>query len=207
MGIERAISLSSTTPQWILGPGEMSAKGPIASLWILRELLGILILLGAIVYLPVVVSRWFSVQEVPFQNQAIPRNAIQLFPSRGEIRLALVASVNRQLEALRREDFEGAWELAARPLRQHMPVADFERMVKSGFAIMTQAHQVDIGQVFNNQEVGFVDVRLVSRESGTAYYSYYLVAGREGWLISGVEEQDPRRFEGPPAAGSNQKGA
>ena len=176
--------------------------------WILRELVGVFLLLGAIVYLPVAVSKWFAIQEVPFQTQTAPREAIRLFPSRGEIRAAIVMTVERQLEALRRRDFDAAWQLASRGLRRHLPVADYERMVSTGFAVMIENHQVEIGAVISNREVAFVDVKLTGENSGDAYFGYFLEARPEGWFVAGVdtlrgEQFAERRGMVPPTAAND----
>lgn len=163
--------------------------------WIIRELVGVAILLAAIVVLPVAASRYFAIQEIPFQSQGVPRGAIKLYPSKGETLKALSGTVQAQLAALQDQDYAAAWEMADRLLRQHLPVADFERMIKSGFAMMTEPHSVEYGAIFNNQEVGFVDIKLNSVQSGSYYFSYYLIAADGRWYISGVEPQDPNRFE------------
>lgn len=157
--------------------------------------MGIIILLGAIVCLPVIVSTQFSVKEVPFQNRIIPKNAIRLVLSEGETKASMLRAVEGQLDALRSKDFGEAWNFASRGLRQNLPVADFERMVSTGFAIMTEDHHVEIGGAFNNREIGFIDVKLSSDSSGSASYSYILVAGEGRWFVSGVEAIDPRLFE------------
>lgn len=167
----------------------------ILSHWILRELMGVIILLGAIVYLPVLVSKQFAIKEVPFQNQIVPRNAIRLFLSQGEAKVSMLRAVEGQLDALRSHDFGAAWDFASRDLRQNLPVADFERMVSTGFSIMTEDHQVVVGGAFNNREIGFVDVKLRSDPSGSASFSYFLVAREGRWFVSGVEAIDPDLFE------------
>lgn len=164
--------------------------------WIFRELLGVFLLLGAIVYLPVAVSKRFAIQEIPFQTQTAPRESIRLFPSRGEVRAAIVNSVERQLEALRIRDFDTAWQLASRGLRRHLPLADFERMVSTGFAVMVENHQVEIGAVFCNREVAFVDVKLIGENLGEAYFGYFLEARPEGWFVAGVDTLSVDQFEG-----------
>ena len=167
----------------------------ILSHWILRELMGVIILLGAIVYLPVLVSKQFAIKEVPFQNQIVPRNAIRLFLSQGEAKVSMLRAVEGQLDALRSHDFGASWDFASRDLRQNLPVADFERMVSTGFSIMTEDHQVVVGGAFNNREIGFVDVKLRSDPSGSASFSYFLVAREGRWFVSGVEAIDPDLFE------------
>jgi hypothetical protein len=167
----------------------------ILSHWILRELMGVIILLGAIVYLPVLVSKQFAIKEVPFQNQIVPRNAIQLFLSQGEAKASMLRAVEGQLDALRSKDFGAAWDFASRDLRQNLPVADFERMVSTGFSIMTEDHRVVVGGAFNNKEIGFFDVKLSSDPSGSASFSYFLVAEKGRWFVSGVEAIDPDLFE------------
>ncbi len=176
-------------------PSNMNWLGRIFGHWVIRELAGIIILLAAIVCLPVWVSQWFAIDKIPFQTETPPSGAIPLFVSRGEAREALLATVKGQLGALEQREFRGAWEFAAPGLRQNLPVDDFERMVASGFSIMTSQHEVVIGGVFNNRDLGHVDVKLVSETHGTAFYSYILVAGRTQWFVYGVEALNSEQFE------------
>ena len=60
---------------------------------------------------------------------------------------------------------------------------------------MTEDHQVVVGGAFNNREIGFVDVKLRSDPSGSASFSYFLVAREGRWFVSGVEAIDPDLFE------------
>ncbi len=163
---------------------------------LVRELAGVLLLLAVIVCLPVWVSRWFAVDEIPFQEQTALREVIKVRPSKGEIREAMTKTVLGQLEALRSGDYAAAREFASEAFRQHVPVADFERMVKGGFPVMIENHDVLVGGAFNNQDFGFVDVQLVSPRSGAVFYSFVLEATSAGWFVRGVENIDPRGFEG-----------
>ena len=179
----------------MLIPSDMKWIGCIFGHWFIREIAGIIILLAAIVCLPVWVSQWFAIDEIPFQPQTPSSGAIPLFLSRGDARDALLATVEGQLGALEQGDFRAAWEFAAPGLRQNLPVGDFERMVASAFSIMTADHQVEIGGVFNNSDLGHVDVKLISESHGTAFYSYILVAGKTQWFVYGVEGLNPDQFE------------
>lgn len=173
----------------------MTWIGSIFRHWILRELIGVIILLGAIVYLPVLVSKRFAVNEVPFQSQIMPEDPIRLYPSEGEIKAAMLAAVEGQLDALRNLDFGEAWNYASRDLRINLPVADFERMVSTGFSVMTENHRVEFGGAYNNKRMGFVDVRLIGDGTSSAYFSYFLVVGEGRWYVSGVEAINPDSFE------------
>ncbi len=163
--------------------------------WLLREVGGVVLLLAAIVCLPVWVSRWYAVDDIPFQEQTAVRDLIKVSPSRGEIREAMAETVLGQLQALRERNFEEAREFASDAFRRHLPVSEFERMVSSGFTIMTEDHRVEIGGAFNNEQLGFVDVKLDSPRLGIVFYSFVLEATAAGWFVRGVETIDPRGFE------------
>ncbi len=111
-------------------------------------------LLAAIVCLPVWVSRWYAVDDIPFQEQTAVRDLIKVSPSRGEIREAMAETVLGQLQALRERNFEEAREFASDAFRRHLPVSEFERMVSSGFTIMTEDHRVEIGEPSTMSNLG-----------------------------------------------------
>ncbi len=189
----------------------LEMTGPVKQFpfWILRELIGIAVLLAAIVYLPVWVSGYFSIKEIPFQRQFVPRKAIRVFAARGEVRAALVAVVEGQLDALRQRDFDAAWEWASFDFRRQVPVSDFERMVSSGFQIMMEPHEREFGGVYNNFDMAFVDVKLVGTTSGTACFTYVLESKGGRWFVAGVEGMDLAQFDQrrPNPRGSKPGGA
>ncbi len=164
--------------------------------WVLREMIGVLILLGAILYVPVLVSGWLAVDEMPFSRRE-PQDVVKLFPARGEARAALVSVVEGLLAALRQQDFEGARQWTSRTLRRHLPATDFERMVAQEAPVMAEDHTAEIGGVWvsRNREAAVVDVRLHSVASRLACYRCLLQANLDRWFVMDVRPLPLEEYE------------
>ncbi|MDA7618112.1 DUF4864 domain-containing protein [Verrucomicrobia bacterium] len=154
--------------------------------WIIKETAGAILLLGAIIYLPVIFSNYWAPKSIPFRPDVSRQSMIKVFPSDPETRQNIVRSLSAQLKALRRGAFEEAYRSSSQGIRHAIPLSEFERMVRIRFEPMLQFEAIEISKVFDDGKQGVIQVRLSRDGIPTAIYSYIMMLEGKEWRVGGV---------------------
>jgi len=111
------------------------------------------------------------------------------------IREAVHATVETQIDALQKGDFEKAYEMASAGIKQQFDVRLFAALIRHGYPVLLQANEVDYGIVRDRDgEFAQMTVSLLDHHRHTIVYSYQLVKEEAGWRINGVVlEQRPAK--------------
>ncbi len=110
----------------------------------------------------------------------------------------LYSVVERQLTALRADDFDRAYQNAASGVQQKFSRAQFEEMIRRDFSSMQEPRRVEFGDVQVAGGAALVQVFLVSPGGTTAGYLYSFSAEAGGWKIDGVQPLGPRKLRRMP---------
>lgn len=110
----------------------------------------------------------------------------------------LYSIVNRQLSALRSDDFDGAYRHAASGVQQKFSRPQFELMIRRDFASMTQAQRVEFGTVQVAGGTALVQVFLTTPDGAMRGFLYSFTAEADGWKIDGVQPLGPQPVRRPP---------
>ena len=110
----------------------------------------------------------------------------------------LYSIVNRQLSALRSDDFDGAYRHAASGVQQKFSRPQFELMIRRDFASMTQAQRVEFGTVQVAGGTALVQVFLTAPNGAMRGFLYSFTAEADGWKIDGVQPLGPQPVRRPP---------
>jgi Domain of unknown function (DUF4864) len=124
-------------------------------------------------------------------NAAEPQ--MRVSPKR--IRDEIHATVEKQLNALREGNFEGAYEMASEGIKAQFDVRLFAALIRRGYPVLLQADEADLGIVRDrDEELAQVTVSVLDRQKRNIVYSYWLVKETAGWRINGVvlEQKPPR---------------
>ena len=105
--------------------------------------------------------------------------------SSAQVRKAVIALIDAQLQAFRAHDLKKAYSLAAPALRAQVPMAQFVNIVKSGYPEVWANQSATYGIVRSSDERATVDVK-VKGADGSASYDYILLKGIDGWRVGGV---------------------
>lgn len=111
----------------------------------------------------------------------------------------LYSIVNRQLAALRSDDFDSAYRHAASGVQQKFSREQFELMIRRDFSSMTEAHRIEFGTVQVAEGVAFAQVFLTTPDGARSGYLYSFTAEADGWKIDGaqpIRPQTSRRARG-----------
>ena len=100
----------------------------------------------------------------------------------------LTAVIEAQLAAFRADDYPKAYTFAAAEIRGIFPVEDFEKMVRSNYAVIAKSTNTEYGVAFDTGEEAVVNVRIQNAEKKSVEYQYLLKKEDAGWKISGVSE-------------------
>jgi uncharacterized protein DUF4864 len=100
---------------------------------------------------------------------------------------AAADSILRQLEAFRRDDYDGAYAFASEDIQQAFDRVSFERMVRSGYPEIAHSSSAAVSQVDVAQD-GHVHIRLkVKGTNGNTVEALYdMVRESAGWRVNGV---------------------
>jgi len=104
----------------------------------------------------------------------------------------LYSIVNRQLFALRTDDFDSAYRHAASGVQQKFSRTQFELMIRRDFSSMTEAHRVEFGTVQVAGSAALVQVFLITPNGATRGFLYSFTAERDSWKINGVQSLGPQ---------------
>ena len=170
--------------------------------WIFKETTGVLIILGAIIYLPVVISDYSSPKDMPFRPKPPAPKTANVFPSDAETRQKVVDVLAKQLNAIRAESFEEAYKYASLGIRQQIPLAEFERMVRIQFQPMLEFERLEVSEVFDDGEKALVRTRLSDEGLPIAIYSYVMTLEDGQWHVGGVLPDGAIQTIAPPPSTS-----
>lgn len=109
----------------------------------------------------------------------------------------LYSIVNRQLSALRFDDFDSAYRQAASGVQQQFSRKQFEVMIRRDFSSMTQAQRVEFGAVRVAGAAALVEVFITSPGGAMRGFLYSFTAEAEGWKIDGVQPLGPQPVRQP----------
>lgn len=109
----------------------------------------------------------------------------------------LYSLVNRQLLALRCEDFESAYRYAASGVQQKFSSKQFELMIRRDFSPMTEAQRVEFGGVESAGATALVQVFLTAPDGAMRGFLYSFTAEADGWRIDGVQPLGPQPVRRP----------
>ena len=99
----------------------------------------------------------------------------------------LYSIVNRQLFALRTDDFDSAYRHAASGVQQKFSRTQFELMIRRDFSSMTEAHRVEFGTVQVAGAAALVQVFLITPDGAMRGFLYSFTAEGDSWKIDGVQ--------------------
>lgn len=94
--------------------------------------------------------------------------------------------IRQQLEAFRKNDFEAAYGFAFSGIREQLTRAEFEAMVRVGFAAMVKPGLVEFGGTEVVEGNAMVRLQLTAEDGTTSAYQYSLEKEKGGWRIAGV---------------------
>jgi len=154
--------------------------------WFIRETAGAVLLLGVIIYLPVVVSDYTAPKTMPFQPEANRRQWIKVFPSNPETLQAIMSTVGGQLKAIRNRQFEAAFQFASKGIQEEQSLQEFEGMVQTHYRPMLDYEAIEISNSLDDGKQGMIRVRLSRNRIPTAVYSYIMALEDNQWKIGGV---------------------
>ncbi len=100
----------------------------------------------------------------------------------------LSAVIEGQLTAFRANDYPKAYTFAAAEIKNLFPVEDFEKMVRTNYAVIAKSTGTEYGVAFDTGEEAVVNVRIQNAEKKSVEYQYLLKKEDAGWKISGVSE-------------------
>ena len=111
----------------------------------------------------------------------------------------LYSIVNRQLFALRTDDFDSAYRQAASGVQHKFSRAQFEVMIRRDFRSMREAQRVEFGTVQVAGAAALVQVFLIAPDGAMRGFLYSFAAEEDSWKIDGVTPLGPqplRRLRG-----------
>ncbi len=103
----------------------------------------------------------------------------------------LYSIVNRQLNALRSDDFDSAYRHAASGVQQKFSREQFALMIRRDFSSMTEAQRIEFGTVQVAGGVAFAQVFLTTPDGARRGYLYSFTAEVGGWKIDGAQPIGP----------------
>lgn len=166
--------------------------------WTFKETIGTLLLLGAVIYLPVLISDYTSPKVMPFRPKAPRQQTIKVFPSDPPTRRAVMDVLAKQLNAIRSEQFDEAYQSASFGIRSQIPLTEFERMIRIQFEPMLRYEQLEFSEVYDDGSQALVRARLSMEGRPTAVYSYVMALEENQWRVGGVLPEDAIQTIVPP---------
>ncbi len=109
----------------------------------------------------------------------------------------LYSIVNRQLSALRTDDFDSAYRHAASGVQQKFSRTQFELMIRRDFWSMTEAQRVEFGAVQVAGATALVQVFLTTPDGAMRGFLYSFTAEGNIWKIDGVQPLGPQPLPRP----------
>jgi hypothetical protein len=109
----------------------------------------------------------------------------------------LYSIVNRQLFALRTDDFDSAYRHAASGVQQKFSRAQFELVIRRDFWSMREAQRVEFGTVQVSGGAALVQVFLTTPDGAMRGFLYSFTAEGNSWKIDGVTPLGPQPLRRP----------
>jgi hypothetical protein len=120
----------------------------------------------------------------------LPTTEAALRASKPEVKREVVAVIEAQLEAFRRNDGPRAYGWAAAELRAQKPLPVFLAIVRGSYPEIWSSVRAEPGIVRDNGTRAAVTMRVFSA-GGNAAYDYTLRREPAGWRILGVQRHEP----------------
>lgn len=117
--------------------------------------------------------------------------AAELRASKPEVRREIVATIEGQLAAFRKNESAQAYRLAAAELRAQRPLAAFVEIVRRNYPEIWANTKAEFGIVRDDGARATVTVQVYSKDTD-AGYDYALVKEPAGWRIHGVLRHAPK---------------
>ncbi len=108
------------------------------------------------------------------------------------VKKELSAVIEAQLAAFRADDYPKAYTFAATEIKDMFAERDFEKMVRTNYAVIAKSTVTEYGVAFDTGEEAVVNVRVQNAEKQSVEYQYLLKKEENGWKISGVSEVKPQ---------------
>lgn len=131
-------------------------------------------------------TRWLLVLMLLFSLVTRGWGADDLKPSEMNIKDAVRAVIDAQLNAFRHDDYAGAYFFAHNEFKHQCPLDRFERMVRVGYPAIAHPTSARCGLTFDNGDDAVVNVRIFSDGREPVDYQYTLRRDGEIWRITGV---------------------
>lgn len=112
----------------------------------------------------------------------------EFVPSTAPVRAAIERTITGQLAAFRRDDYPAARELAAAPLREKFPLAEFETMVRRGYPRIAGNHGGRLADLLDDGDRAIGRVAILDADGGEMMFRYILLREGEVWRIAGLTE-------------------
>ena len=114
------------------------------------------------------------------------RHAAALKLSDQSTRRQLIQVVDSQLTAFRKGDYAGAYLHASAAIKEEMSVTALEHMVRNSYPAIANSRDAGFGMVFDNGELGVVNVAVEDKSGQILHYEYLLRREKTGWKVGGV---------------------
>lgn len=111
--------------------------------------------------------------------------------SKPEVKQEIVAVIEAQLAAWRKNDLAKAYSFAAAELRAQKSLREFTAIVEANYPEIRASTRAECGIVRDDGTRATVTVQVYA-QNGDAAYHYTLVQERAGWRIYGVVRHVPK---------------
>jgi hypothetical protein len=112
-------------------------------------------------------------------------------------------SVQGQLEAFKKGDWDKGFTYAAASFHEQMHVKDFRQMVESGYPQIARPKAIHLGRGDWHAGLVAVEVTITGKDGGTGRYLYSLAAEDGEWKVAGVSGE-PGASPVPPPGGPSE---
>lgn len=109
----------------------------------------------------------------------------------------MTASVEGQLDALSRDDFDGAMEFSSEGYRAATPPETFEQMITEGFPELRRSERADVAGCLTDGRVATLQVRIADEIGVEVGIVYLMELGNDGWGIAGAVPADGGQGSSP----------
>jgi hypothetical protein len=106
--------------------------------------------------------------------------------------------VRLQLDAFKRGDYRAAYRFAAPEIQAQFPLAEFRRMVESGYPQIARSRMASFSPAQVHGDQAEVPVKVTGQDGVTVRVLYMLRHDPDGWRVSGVESDHPIGSGRPP---------
>lgn len=126
---------------------------------------------------------------------AVPAAEPALRASKPETKKEIVAVIEAQLAAFRKDDPALAYTFSSVRLRAQRPLRSFSAIVRGSYPEIWHSRSAEFGLARDDGEQARIPVHVTAAEGGEATFDYLLVKERVGWRIAGVLRREPGRGE------------